>query len=375
MNKADFPFFETNEVVYLDNAATTQMSKNTIRKILESYENNANPGKGVYLASLLAEKKRETARQKVADFLGVNPEQIAFTSGTTAALNMLAFGLKRLVSNGDKIVVSVFEHRSNFLPWQRLAKDVGAEFEILANFSDEELASKITAGTKIVAVTAKSNVTGLRPPLAKIAKRAHLVGAKLVVDLAQFFETGQAIALNETEIDFAACSAHKIYGPMGIGALYARDLNALEPMMLGGGTEPVGFSKLEAGTPNLPAIVGFSAAVEEFSNYQNCPKKLETLTRTLEASLLEIPGVKIYGAEGGIVSFNFENAHPHDLAELLAERKIAVRAGALCAEPLMKKLGVSGVVRASLGVYNTVDDVEKFLAAILEVQKILEQMA
>ena len=372
------------EGAYLDNAANTLPSADATFVVNFFMENlSANPGRGVYKLSEQAEELRQKARLNVAEYFGANMDEIVFTSGATMSLNMLAYGLKHKLKPGDEILVSILEHHSNLLPWQRVAKETGAKLKTFSDFSKPALEKVITKKTKIVAVTGESNVTGYQPPLKQISKIAHAKGALVVADLAQYVAHA-VVDLHGLDVDYAAWSAHKMGGPMGLGVLYGKRelLDELEPLLLGGGmVEDVsetdfeavpGVARLEAGTCNMAAIAGYGGHLHNISNLQrservNIP---DFLSDELGRRLRDVEGVTVYGAEHGVVSFNVAGIHPHDLAWFLSdEYKVSIRAGHMCAIPLMRHLGIEGCCRASFSDSNDGDDIELFLEGLQAAQE------
>lgn len=400
--RMDFPLLLTRKekdkrLVYLDSAATSQKPLSVI-KAIEGYYNNytANPHRGAYTLSEDATGLYEKAREKVAHFIGCNnPQEIVFTAGTTESINMAALSFGRAnIKEGDEILLTVAEHHSNLLPWQRLAKEKNAVLRYV--YGDEqgqiplrEWEEKINSRTKIVALGHISNVLGGINPVEEIARMAHRHGAVVVLDGAQSVPHIK-IDVKELDVDFFAFSGHKMLAPAGIGVLYARKelLDAMEPLMLGGGIvedvqeQSVDFMdapwKMEAGTPNVEGVVGLSAAIDYldqvgWTNIHNIEKQL------LQYALERLNGlneVEIYGSRhpenrAGILSFNVKDVHPHDVASILNSYGVAIRAGHHCAQPLMKHLGVYSTCRASFYLYNTLEDVDIFIDALSKVREVL----
>lgn len=392
--RRDFPILANSDVIYFDNAATTQRPVQ-VMEAMEKFNDtcNANPLRGLYKWSIEATEQYEEARKTVADFIGADCEcEVIFTRNATESLNLVAYsyGLSHLKA-GDEIVLSVMEHHSNILPWQMVCRQTGAKLVYLepeqdGTLTDEEIESKITKRAKIVAIGHVSNVMGVTNPVRKIADLAHSRGAVVVVDGAQ---SAPHIPVNVKEIgaDFFAFSGHKLCAPMGIGALYGRKalLEEMSPFMTGGEMieyvtrEDATFAELphkfEAGTVNAMGAVGMAAAIRYiqkvgFERIMNTEKEL---TARLMNGLRKNPYVTIYGSEDptkhcGIVTFNIEGCHPHDVASVLDSENVAIRAGHHCAQPLMKFLGVGATARASLYFYNTADEVDRFIDKIGQVR-------
>ena len=386
--REQFPFFKAHPgLVYLDTAATSQKPQALLDSLQNYYINeNANVHRGLYKLAYDTTEAYEGVRQEVADFLSAkSADEIIFTRGTTDSLNLVAsaFG-PHAVPEGGRIVVSGAEHHSNFIPWQQLAKRQHAKFEVTPVHPDgmvdvPALLAAITPETNLVAIAQVTNVAGDTLPIAAIAKKAHAVGAVVVVDGAQAV-AHLPVDVQTLGADFYAFSGHKIYGPTGIGVLYGRaDLLAkMPPIQFGGemisevrdyvSTWAEGPIKYEAGTPNIAGVIGLGTALHWFKqNVDAAVLKTEhDLSDQLRSGLAAIPDVTIYGNQASLatVSFNLAGIHPHDLATFLDEQQIAVRAGHHCAQPLMARLGVPATVRASFGVYNNADDVAKLVETV-----------
>lgn len=392
--RKDFPIFDGSDVIYFDNAATTQRPRQVL-KAMEDFNNqcNANPLRGLYKWSVEATERYEAARHTVAQFIGAeNDCEIIFTRNATESLNLVAYsyGLSHL-HEGDEIALTVMEHHSNILPWQMVARQTGAKLvymepEMDGTLTDEEIAAKITDRTKIVAVGEVSNVLGVTNPVKKITKLAHEKGAVVVVDGAQ---STPHIPVNVQDLgaDFFAFSGHKLCGPMGIGVLYGRRelLEEMPPFLTGGEMieyverESATFAqvpeKFEAGTVNASGAVGLDAAIHYIQDvgFDTIMKTERDLTTRLMEELADIPEVTVYGSKDptkhcGIVTFNIEGCHPHDVASVLDTENIAIRAGHHCAQPLMKYLKVMATARASLYFYNTEEEVDRFTEAVRKVR-------
>ena len=396
--RSDFPFFESNKnrkAIYFDNAATTQRPHHVIDAMKQFYdENNANPLRGLYDLSARATAAYEHARHTVAQFLNAEKDcEIIFTRNATESLNLVAYtyGLNNIHA-GDEIALSIMEHHSNIVPWQMVAKKKGAKLVYLecdketGKIPSDEVRSKISAQTKLVAVTHVSNVLGTTNNIADIAKAAHAVGAVLVVDGAQA-APHIAVDVRSLGADFYAFSGHKLTGPTGCGVLYGRQelLEAMPPFLRGG--EMIEYvtredatwaplpEKFEAGTVNAGGAVGLEAAVRYVQNVglERIAAHDNELATLLIDGMKKIDHVRIVGSTDGskrcgIVTFTIDGVHPHDIASVLDTEHIAIRAGHHCAQPLGAHLGVSASARASVYFYNTEEEVARFLNALKNVR-------
>ena len=392
--RKDFPILRDSDVVYFDNAATTQRPQ-CVMEAMERFNNtcNANPLRGLYEWSIEATEEYEKARHKAAALIGAKEDgEVIFTRNTTESLNLVAYsyGLSH-VQKDDEIVISVMEHHSNILPWQMVCRQTGAKLIYMepsmdGTLSEDEIRAKITDRTKIVSIGYVSNVLGVTNPVKRIAEEAHLHGAVCVVDGAQA-TPHMPVNVQEIGCDFYAFSGHKLMGPMGIGVLYGRMelLEEMPPFLTGGemieyvGRQSATFAevpeKFEAGTVNASGAVGLSAAMDYLQQvgFDTIEKTEADLTAQLMENLRKLPEVTLYGSpdpfrHSGIVTFNIEGCHPHDVASVLDTEHIAVRAGHHCAQPLMKFLGVNATVRASLYFYNTEEELDRFVAAVSKVR-------
>ena len=398
MFRQDFPILNdiNNPVVYLDNGATTQKPQAVINAVRDYYiAENANPLRGLYSLSVKATEAYEKARQSVAKFINAKEScEIIFTRNTTESLNLIAYsyGMNKIQEN-DEIVISILEHHSNILPWQMVAKVKKATLKYMytdveGNISDEEILSKITEKTKIVSITQVSNVLGVKTPLEKIIKRAHAVGAIVVVDGAQG-APHLATDVQKLDCDFYAFSGHKMLAPMGIGVLYGKKslLEEMPPFLRGGEMidmvteQDATFAplpeKFEAGTPNVSGAIGLKAAIDYLNNvgFDKIEAQEKELMDLAYTELAKIPYVTIYGPKNpalryGVLSFNIEGVHPHDVSSLVDYHgNIALRAGHHCAQPLLKFLKTPSTNRISFYFYNTKEDVYKFIEQIKQVRK------
>jgi cysteine desulfurase / selenocysteine lyase len=388
-------------LAYLDNAATTQ-SPLTVQDAQRHFERHdrANIHRGVHTLSQRATDAFDQARSTLKRFVGAGAaHELIFTSGTTDALNLVAHGLSTpgsqpaVIQPGDEIVVSALEHHANLVPWQQAARRCGAQLRILlpdrqGRLHVEDLARLLTPRTRVFAVTACANATGERPPFEALLALAADAGALTVLDAAQ--SVGHAVPdLSALACDFMAFSGHKMYGPMGTGALVGRRtaLERLEPLRYGGdmvawvSTTEASFAelpmRLEGGTPNVAGAVGLAAAADfiDRTGRSAIDAHVVALREHAAAGLAALPGVQLLSTETGasaIVSFAAGGAHPHDIGTLLDEQGIAVRTGHHCAQPLLEHLGLGPTTRASFALYNTHAEVERLLAGVARALKVLQ---
>ncbi|MGN8982288.1 cysteine desulfurase [Enterococcus villorum] len=400
--REDFPilFQEVNDepLVYLDNAATTQKPKTVIEALKKYYEHdNANVHRGVHTLAERATLAYEAAREKVRKFIHANETaEVLFTRGTTTSLNWVAqsFG-QAFVQAGDEILLSYMEHHSNIIPWQQLAKKTGAKLKYMDltpdGFLDMEQAKNlITSKTKIVSIAHVSNVLGVINPIKELGKMVHTQGGILVVDGAQS-APHMKVDVQELDCDFFAFSGHKMCGPTGIGVLYGKRkwLEQMQPVEFGG--EMIDFVELydstwkelpwkfEAGTPNIAGAIALGQAIDylESLGLDNIHHYEEELTTYVLPQLQKIEGLTIYGpkdpaARTGVIAFNLDGLHPHDVATALDMEGVAVRAGHHCAQPLLNYLDVSSTARASFYFYNTKQDADRLVEAILATKEFFQ---
>ncbi|WP_088350807.1 cysteine desulfurase SufS [Bacillus cereus] len=380
------------QLVYFDSAATSQKPIQVIETLERYYkEYNSNVHRGVHTLGTKATDAYEGAREKVRKFINAKSmEEIIFTRGTTTALNTVAasYGLEN-VKEGDEIVISYMEHHSNIIPWQQVAKKTGATLKYLplqpdGTISIEDARQTITPNTKIVSIMYVSNVLGTINPVKEIGAIAHENGAIMVVDGAQS-TPHMKVDVQDLNCDFYALSAHKMCGPTGIGVLYGKKelLNNMEPIEFGG--EMIDFVdlqestwkelpwKFEAGTPIIGNAIGLGAAIDflEEIGLHNIEKHEHELAQYALERLSEVDGVTIYGPKhrAGLVTFNIEDVHPHDVATVLDVEGIAVRAGHHCAQPLMKWLKASSTARASFYLYNTKEEIDTFVDSLIKTKE------
>ena len=404
MRREDFPILREKvhqrELVYLDNAATTQKPQAVLDAIVEGYSKwNANVHRGVHHLSQVATLKHEEARKKVAEWLNADAEEVIFTKGTTDGINMLArsFG-DAMVNEGDEIIVSQLEHHSNIVPWQMLCERKKAVLKVIPLREDlsidiEAFKEMLNDRTRLVSVAQVSNVLGIINPIDEIISYAHAKHIPVCIDGAQSVPH-LAVDVKNMDCDFLVFSAHKMYGPTGLGVLYGKKewLDQLPPAEGGGEmiehvhwdktTYNVLPYKFEAGTPNYIGSYAFSKAIEYVQelDIEDIAKHEEELVEYIEERLSSLTNVKIYAAgqkKAGAVSFNVYRAdgdliHPFDVGVLLDRQGVAVRTGHHCAEPLIDHLGVPGTLRASVGLYNTKEDIDKLVAALERAIMMLE---
>lgn len=400
--KKDFPIFERtvrggNSLIYLDSGATSQKPNSVIEAESNFYRTvNAAVHRGAHLLAEEASEAYESAREKVAAFIGAISSEVIFTKSATESLNIIAYSFgnpdsRFNIKAGDQIVVTEMEHHANLIPWQQLAKRTGAELRWLSMTADgrinlTNLDQVITKKTKIVAITHQSNVLGSILPVETIVKASRAVGALVVLDACQS-APHFAIDVKKLGIDFLAFSGHKTLGPTGIGVLWGKFdlLEKLEPSLFGGSmvdsvtmesatwaTTP---RKFEAGVPNMAQAVGLSAAIDYLNQIgmHNIAQHEKNLTSYLLKGITSISGVEVIGPvdmkdRGGVVSFTIDGVHPHDVGQVLDQYGIAVRTGHHCAWPLMRKLNLVGTTRASLYLYNSQSDLDSLLESIEKVK-------
>ena len=397
--RKDFPILQRevngHPLVYFDNAATSQTPLQVIDIIADYYKKyNANIHRGVHTLSQEATDAYEAARQKIQKhFNAAHAHEIIFTSGTTHSINIVSNGYEQLLGPGDELIVSALEHHSNIVPWQMLCEKSGAVLKVIPMNEGgvllmEEYDKLLSEKTKLVFVNHVSNALGTVNPIAEIIEKAHAVGAEVLIDGAQSAPHIQA-DVQALGVDYYVTSAHKLCGPTGIGMLYgkASALNRLPPYQGGGEmiaevtfekTTYAGLPhKFEAGTPNIAGGIAFGAALDyinaigmtEIAQYE------AELLAYATASLLKIPGVKIYGVapeKTAVISFNVEGIHPYDIGSILDKMGIAVRTGHHCAQPIMDYYHIPGTVRASLSFYNTYEEIDRMLEALKKAIQMLQ---
>jgi len=376
----DFPILKN--VIYLDNGATSLTPECVIEAMNKYYrEFNANIHRSIHKLGEKATEEYENARIKIANFINARPNEIIFTRGTTESLNLLAYSLLNDIKGRNEIVLSEMEHHSNLVPWQQLAKEKGLKLRYIKHNLNEVINDK----TLVVSVTHVSNVIGVRNDIKKIADIAHSKGALVIVDAAQSIPH-MKIDVKELGIDFLAFSGHKMLGPTGVGVLYGRAglLDKMKPFLFGGEMiSRVSFNesewndipfKFEAGTPNIAGVIGLGKAVEYLNDIgmDNIESHCKELVKYCYEKLKEIQDIEIYSSKNSsLISFNIKNIHSHDVAAILDKHNIAVRAGHMCAMPLVHDiLKQSAIVRASFYFYNTKDDADELIEGIKKVKEV-----
>ena len=387
--RKDFPIFNEN-IVYLDSGATSQRPRQVIEKINEFYEkSNANPHRGSYKLSIEATEAYEGSRRKVAEFINAKyQEEIIFTKNAIEGLKLVAYsyGMDN-IKRDDEIVISIMEHHSNLVPWQKVAKKNQANLKYMYindNFEldKKEIQNKITKNTKIVGITHVSNVLGTINPVKDIIDIAHENGAIVILDASQSIPHIK-IDVQELDADFVVFSGHKMLAPLGIGVLYGkRDiLDKMSPFILGGDMIEYVYeqdttfaplpNKFEAGTQNVGGAVGLAAAIDYMNNigYNNIEKAEKEVVGYAISKLKELDFIKLYCTKNienhlSVLSFNIDGIHPHDVSTILDSVNVAIRSGNHCAQPLLRFLGIDATCRASFSFYNTKEDVDKLIIGI-----------
>ncbi|MBR6402966.1 MAG: SufS family cysteine desulfurase [Eubacterium sp.] len=395
--RKDFPFFEKSDLAYLDNSATTQRPRQVVETVSEYYyHHNSNPFRGLYDLSIDATDRYEAAREKVAGFINAKEScEIIFTRNASESLNLVAYSLGEMcLKEGDEVITTVVEHHSNMLPWRLAAKRYGATVKFLecekdGSFSLEKFRLLLSDKTKIVAMTAMSNIFGRIIDIKAFAAATHEVGAYFVADGSQSVPHSKT-DVQELGVDFLAFSGHKMMAPMGIGVLYGKKelLDKMPPFLSGGEMieyvtlEDITYAELphkfEAGTVNAGGAVGLAAAIDyiEFIGLHNIEERELELTKIAVEGMQAIPHIQVLGSDDyrehhGIITFKVEGVHPHDIAAIIADANVAVRAGHHCAEPLHHFLGIPSTTRASLMFYNTEEEVQRFLDVVKQIRPMM----
>ena len=379
--KEKFPIFtKKTELIYLDSAATTHKPAIVIDAITKFYsEEYATVHRGFYADALDATNRLEDVRSKVAKFLTCEPCEVVFTHSATESFNLIAYSYgEKVVKEGDEVLVSIAEHHSNYLPWKLLCDRKGGK---LITFTDlEDFKGKLTPKTKIVAITHQSNVLGIINPLKEITALAHEVSAVVVADGVQMVAHGH-VNVKELDVDFYTFSAHKMYGPTGVGVLFGKAdlLEAMDPFHGGGGMvervdEQITYRKIphkfEAGTPMIASILGLGAAIDFITDigFEKIKAHESALSCSLYDSLNGLVTFVNPACRGAsIVAFTMKGMHPLDIGTLLSLDNISVRAGNMCAQPLLQWLGLDSVVRVSVGIYNDSSDIEALISSLLSI--------
>ena len=388
--KKDFPLLENENITYLDSGATTQKPIQVIKAVEEFYQKyNANPHRGAYSLSVEATEQYENTRTKIAKFINArHREEIIFSKNATESLNLIAYsyGMDNLKKD-DEVVISIMEHHSDLVPWQKVTKNTGSKLNYMYindefELTDEEIENKITDKTKIVGITHVSNVLGTINNVKKIIKYAHKKGAIVIVDESQSIPH-MKIDVQDLDADFLVFSGHKMLAPLGIGVLYGKKeiLNKMSPFLMGGDMIEYVYeqdttfaplpNKFEAGTQNVEGVIGIGAAIDYIENLgydkiQEIEKEVLSYARE-ELSKLDFLDLYITPNENNhssVISFNIKGIHPHDVASILDTEGVCVRSGNHCAQPLMRFLGIDSTCRASFYIYNTKEDVDKLVSAL-----------
>tara|TARA_B100000902_G_scaffold398522_1_gene465587 strand:- start:8650 stop:9864 length:1215 start_codon:yes stop_codon:yes gene_type:complete len=396
--RSQFPILQRKindkKLVYFDNGASTQKLQSVIDTVSNYYkEENSNVHRGVHFLSGLATDKFEESRDVIREFLGAkHTHEIIFTKGTTDSINLVANGFRSLLKKGDEIIISELEHHSNIVPWQMCCEYSGAVLKIIplkdnGELEINEFESLLSKKTKLVAISHVSNSLGTINPIKEFIEKSHKVGAKVLIDGAQ---AASHISLNmqELDVDMYCFSAHKMYGPTGVGVLYGKEdiLNEIPPYQGGGEMiKDVSFEKttyaclphkFEAGTPNIAGVIAFKSAIDFISDlglntiYEHENYLLDYATK----EILKIEGIKIYGtseSKSGIISFNIDGIHPYDIGVLLDKMGIAIRTGNHCTQPIMERFNIPGTARISLAIYNTKEEIDVCMAAIKKAKQML----
>ena len=396
--REDFPILSKKindtDLIYLDNAATSQTPIQVIDAISNYYKNyNSNIHRGLHSLSVDATNKFEETRLKIKEHFGITyNHEIIFTSGTTHGINIISSGLEKMISSKDELIVSEMEHHSNIVPWQMLCDKTGSKLKVIpikdnGTLNIDEYKSLLTPNVKFVFINHVSNTLGIVNPIKEIIDLAHANKSQVLVDGAQ----GAAhfkINLSELDVDYYVASAHKLCGPTGVGFLYGKsDLLNLLPPYQGGGEmiSNVTFNKteyadlphkFEAGTPNIAGVIAFGSALDYMNSigYDNIESYEKNLLEYATESLKKISGLKIYGdieEKISVISFNVGNHHPSDIGSILDQFGIAVRTGQHCTQPIMDRFNIPGTVRASFSFYNTISEIDLFVDAVKKASKML----
>ena len=396
--RKQFPILSTKvngeNLVYFDNGATTQKPQSVITAESNYYQNeNSNVHRGVHFLSGLATDKFEQTRITIQNFISAkHSHEIIFTKGTTDSINIVASGYRTLLNKGDEIIISELEHHSNIVPWQMCCEQSGATLKVIPLLDNGildmvEFENLLSKNTKLVSVSHISNTLGTINPIEEIIEKAQAVGAKVMIDGAQ---AAAHISLNMQSLgaDFYCFSAHKLYGPTGVGVLYGKEdvLNELPPYQGGGEMiKEVSFKKttyaclphkFEAGTPNIAGVVAFKSAIDFITELglSNIAKYEEELLQYATEEVLKIEGLKIYGTaknKSGIISFNINELHPYDIGMIVDKMGIAIRTGHHCTQPIMERFNIPGTARISLAVYNTKEEIDICISALKKAKMML----
>jgi len=397
--RKDFPILDQRingqKLIYFDNAATSQTPNQVVQSIVDYYkQTNSNIHRGTHKLSIQATTAYEKTREKVQKYFNTKlPQEIIFTSGTTQSINIITLGYTDLLTSEDEVIVSEMEHHSNIVPIQMLCERTGARLNVIpmdeqGNLIISEFDKVLSEKTKLVFISHVSNALGTVNPISEIIKKSHCMGAKVLVDGAQgasHFE----IDLQKLDVDYYTVSAHKMYGPTGVGVLYGKEelLEKLSPWHGGGEMiDEVSFEKttygklphkFEPGTPNIAGVIAFGSAIEYINNIglKNIKAYEDELLEYSTVELKKIEGLKIYGEaknKTSVISFNVEGIHHYDLGSLLDQFGVAVRIGHLCAQPVMNYFKIPGTVRMSFSFYNTKEEINIMIQALKQAIKMLQ---
>lgn len=397
--REDFPALHQKvygkDLVYFDNAATTQKPQSVIDAVTEYYtRQNCNIHRGVHYLSQVATEKFENTRKKVAGFINAaSSNEIIFSKGTTDSVNLVryAFG-ERYINEGDEIIISALEHHSNLVPWQQLCKNKKAVLKVIPSNEKgellyEEFEKLLTDKTKLIAITHISNALGTIVDVKPYISKAHKFGARVLIDGAQAV-MHQAIDVQELDCDFYCFSGHKMYAPMGAGVLYGKEslLEEMPPFEFGGEmVSEVGYQstkynelpfKFEAGTPNVEAVLGLTPAIDyiQKTGFKNIALYEKKLLDYATERLLKIGGISIYGTslkKASVISFLIDNVHPYDAGTIIDKFGVAVRTGHHCAQPILDWFGIPGTIRASMVFYNTFEEIDRLVEAVIKAKEML----
>lgn len=397
--REDFTIFKNNDIAYLDSASTSQKPQCVLDSIKKFYEKfNANPHRGAYNLGIQATEVLNKSRHKVAEFLNAKyDEEIIFTKNATESLNLLAycFGLDNICA-GEEIVLSIMEHHSMIVPWQKVAKVKNAQLKYLYTNSDyqiddSEIETKITNNTKIVGIVSTSNVLGTITDYKKIIKKAHSVGAVVILDISQSV-AHMPFDVQAIDADFVVFSGHKMYAPLGVGVLYGKKelLEKMSPFLMGGDMIEYVYeqsatfapipNKFEAGTQDVAAIYGLCSAIEYLQEvgFDTIHKIENNLTNYAMKKLKELPFIDLFctsnlSYHSSVISFNVKDVHPHDVASILDMYGVCIRAGNHCAQPLLRFLKTDSTCRISIAIYNTKEDIDKLIVALKKVNEMFSK--
>lgn len=387
--KKDFPIFEKHpDLVYLDTAASAQKPKVVIDAVKDFYESDyANINRGLYDLSQRSTDLYEQSRSVVADFVGASRDNIVFTRSATESINLVRYTFGEQLSEGDTILVTIMEHHSNFVPWLDLAEKKGVNVKVVdlkdGQLTADSVIDAMDASVKLVCCVHVSNSTGIELDVKSICSAANKMGAKVLVDATQSV-VHMPVNVKDIDCDFLVFSGHKLYGPTGIGVLYVKDIDTLPPYNFGGDMIKFvekdrveyldGYKKFEAGTPNIAGAIGLASAVKYLQDIgmDVVQKHDEDLVRYAEEKLLSLNFVDLIGlgSRKSAVSFVVHGVHPHDVAQVLSDEDVAVRAGHHCTQPLNNALGVAATTRFSFGIYNEIEDIDKAIDGLIEVKNL-----